>query len=117
MLDIKFVRNNPEAVKENIRKKFQDEKIELVDKVIELDREYREAKGRGDELRALRNSVSKEIGALMAKGQREEAENDDENPNDDVGKGIEELSALSNHDFFPIIVHFAFIRLHLPSIF
>ena len=74
MLDIKFVRNNPEAVKENIRKKFQDEKIELVDKVIELDREYREAKGRGDELRALRNSVSKEIGALMAKGQREEAE-------------------------------------------
>ena len=74
MLDIKFVRNNPEAVKENIRKKFQDEKIELVDKVIELDREYREAKGRGDELRALRNSVSKEIGALMAKCQREEAE-------------------------------------------
>ena len=74
MINIKFVRNNPEAVKENIRKKFQDEKIELVDKVIELDREYREAKGRVDELRALRNSVSKEIGALMAKGQREEAE-------------------------------------------
>lgn len=74
MLDIKFVRTNPDAVKENIRKKFQDEKLELVDKVIALDKEYREAKGRGDELRAQRNSVSKEIGALMAKGQKEEAE-------------------------------------------
>ena len=74
MLDIKFVRTNPDAVKENIRKKFQNEKLELVDKVIALDKEYREAKGRGDELRAQRNSVSKEIGALMAKGQKEEAE-------------------------------------------
>lgn len=74
MLDIKFVRTNPDAVKENIRKKFQDEKLELVDKVIALDKEYREAKGRGDELRAQRNSVSKEIGALMAKGMKEEAE-------------------------------------------
>ena len=74
MLDIKFVRTNPDAVKENIKKKFQDEKLELVDKVIALDKEYREAKGRGDELRAQRNSVSKEIGALMAKGQKEEAE-------------------------------------------
>ncbi len=74
MLDIKFVRTNPDAVKENIKKKFQDEKLPLVDKVIELDKEYRDAKTRGDELRALRNSVSKEIGGLMAKGMRDEAE-------------------------------------------
>ncbi len=74
MLDIKFVRTNPDVVKENIKKKFQDEKLPLVDKVIELDAEYRAAKGRGDELRAMRNSVSKEIGGLMAKGLRDEAE-------------------------------------------
>ncbi len=74
MLDIKFLRANPEVVKENIKKKYQDEKLPLVDKVIELDKEYREAKGRGDELRAMRNSVSKEIGGLMAQGKREEAE-------------------------------------------
>ncbi len=74
MLDIKFVRTNPDVVKENIKKKFQDEKLPLVDKVIELDAEYRAAKGRADELRALRNSVSKEIGGLMAQGKREEAE-------------------------------------------
>ncbi len=74
MLDIKFLRNNPDVVKENIKKKFQDEKLPLVDKVIELDAEYRAAKGRADELRGLRNSVSKEIGGLMAQGKREEAE-------------------------------------------
>ncbi len=74
MLDIKFVRTNPDVVKENIKKKFQDEKLPLVDKVIELDAEYRAAKGRADELRALRNSVSKEIGGLMAQGKRDEAE-------------------------------------------
>ena len=74
MLDIKFLRTNPDVIKENIKKKFQDEKLPLVDKVIELDAEYRAAKGRGDELRALRNSVSKEIGGLMAQGKRDEAE-------------------------------------------
>ena len=74
MFDIKFLRTNPDVVKENIKKKFQDEKLPLVDKVIELDAEYRAAKGRGDELRALRNSVSKEIGGLMAQGKRDEAE-------------------------------------------
>ncbi len=74
MLDIKFVRTNPDVVKENIKKKFQDDKLPLVDKVIELDAEYRAAKGRGDELRAMRNSVSKEIGGLMAQGKRDEAE-------------------------------------------
>jgi seryl-tRNA synthetase len=74
MLDIKYLRTNPDVVKENIKKKFQDEKLPLVDKVIELDAEYRAAKGRADELRGLRNSVSKEIGGLMAQGKREEAE-------------------------------------------
>ncbi len=74
MLDIKFVRENPDAVKENIRKKFQDEKLPLVDEAIDFDRRFRECKTRADELRANRNRVSKQIGALMAKGQREEAE-------------------------------------------
>ena len=75
MLDIKFLRSNPDIVKENIRKKFQFEKIELVDKVIELDKEYRDAKNRGDELRGQRNAISKQIGMFMAKGQKDDAEN------------------------------------------
>ena len=74
MLDIKFVRANPDAVKENIKKKFQDEKIPMVDEVIEFDAKYRAVKTRCDELRAQRNKKSKEIGGLMAKGQKEEAE-------------------------------------------
>ncbi|NLO46927.1 MAG: serine--tRNA ligase [Clostridiales bacterium] len=74
MLDIKLLRTNPELVKENIKKKFQDHKLKLVDEVIDLDRRIREAKSRGDELRNLRNTVSKEIGALMGKGLRDEAE-------------------------------------------
>ena len=74
MLDIRFVRENPELVKENIRKKYQDHKLELVDEVIELDRQCRAAKQAADDLRAERNKYSKMIGGLMAKGQREEAE-------------------------------------------
>ena len=74
MLDIKFVRANPEIVKENIKKKFQDEKLPLVDEVIQLDQEYREAKTRCDYLRSQRNSISKQIGGFMAKGQKDEAE-------------------------------------------
>ncbi len=74
MIDIKFLRENPEIVKENIRKKFQDEKLPLVDEVISLDAENRKAKQEGDDLRAKRNKISKEIGALMAKGLKEEAE-------------------------------------------
>ena len=74
MLDIKFVRSNPEIVKENIRKKFQDEKLPMVDEVIAMDEEMRAAKTRGDELRANRNAVSKEIGALMKAGKKDEAE-------------------------------------------
>ena len=74
MLDIKFVRANPDAVKENIRKKFQDEKIPMVDEVIAMDEELRAAKTRGDELRANRNSLSKQIGQLMKAGKKDEAE-------------------------------------------
>ncbi len=74
MLDIKFVRENPEIVKENIRKKFKDNKLPLVDEVIELDQKKREVNTRANDLRANRNKISKEIGGLMAKGLREEAE-------------------------------------------
>ncbi|MBQ2824792.1 MAG: serine--tRNA ligase [Clostridia bacterium] len=74
MIDIKFLRENPEAVKENIRKKFQDNKLPLVDEVIELDKQSRAAKGEADALRAERNKYSKQIGALMGQGKREEAE-------------------------------------------
>ena len=74
MIDIKFLRENPEVVKENIRKKFQDSKLPLVDEVIELDAESRKTQQEADDLRANRNKISKEIGALMAKGLKEEAE-------------------------------------------
>lgn len=72
MLDIKFLRENKELVKENIKKKFQDEKLELVDKVIELDLEYRTLKTNLDELRSQRNKISDQIGTLMREGKREE---------------------------------------------
>lgn len=73
MIDIKFLRENPGAVKENIKKKFQDSKLELVDEVITLDAESRKTQQEADELRANRNKISKEIGALMAQGKKEEA--------------------------------------------
>jgi len=74
MIDIKFLRENPEAVKENIKKKFQDKKLPLVDEVIELDAESRKTKQEADDLRASRNKISKEIGSLMGQGKKEEAE-------------------------------------------
>ena len=74
MIDIKFLRENPDVVKENIRRKFQDEKLPLVDEVIALDAESRKAKQEADDLRANRNKISKEIGTLMAQGKRDEAE-------------------------------------------
>ncbi|MCR4768084.1 MAG: serine--tRNA ligase [Saccharofermentans sp.] len=74
MLDIKFLRTNPDIVKQNIKNKFQDEKLPLVDKVIELDKEFRESKTRAEALRANRNKVSKQIGALMGQGKKDEAE-------------------------------------------
>ncbi len=74
MLDLKFVRENPEIVKKNIKNKFQDSKLPLVDEVIELDKNLREAKQQAEALRADRNKLSKQIGTLMAQGKREEAE-------------------------------------------
>ncbi len=74
MLDIKLIRTNHELVKENIKKKFQDEKLALVDEVLALDEKFRASKARGDELRQQRNTVSKEIGRLMKEGKKEEAE-------------------------------------------
>ena len=74
MLDIKFVRENPDIVKENIKKKFQDEKLELVDKVITLDKKTRELKMNGDNLRSERKKISEEIGKLFKDGKKEEAE-------------------------------------------
>ena len=74
MLDMKFVRENPDIVKQNLKNKFQEEKLPLVDEVIELDKESRAAKQEADSLRSDRNKISKQIGALMAQGKKEEAE-------------------------------------------
>ena len=91
MLDIKFLRTNPDIVKQNIKNKFQDDKLPLVDQVIELDKEFRESKTRAEYLRSQRNKISKQIGALMGQGKKEEA--------DEVKKQVtdmaEELEALS----------------------
>jgi len=74
MIDIKLVRENPNLVRENIRKKFQDQKLPLVDEVIDLDKKFRDAKTHGDTMRSDRNRISKEIGNLMRQGRKEEAE-------------------------------------------
>ena len=74
MIDIKFLRENPEAVKENIKKKFQDSKLSLVDEVIELDKESRQTQQEADDLRASRNKISKEIGGLIKDGKKEQAQ-------------------------------------------
>ena len=74
MIDIKFLRENPEIVKENIKKKFQDQKLPLVDEIIEFDKKNREATLKGDELRSMRNSLSSQIGMLMREGKKEDAE-------------------------------------------
>ena len=92
MLDIRFVRENPEAVKENIRKKFQDEKLPLVDECIALDQELRAVSTEADDLRNKRNVLSKQIGGLMAKGQKEEAEKVKAQVKE-FGDHLEELSA------------------------
>ena len=93
MIDIKLIRTNPELVKENIKKKFQDEKLELVDKVAELDKQYRETKVECDSLRNQRKVKSKEIGGLMAKGQKDEAEKVKAEVSE-LGTKLEEMEAL-----------------------
>ena len=94
MFDIKFLRENPEAVKENIKKKFQDSKLPLVDEVIEADAQYRKIIQRAESLRADRNRISKEIGGYMAKGMKEEAEN----AKAQVKAFSDELSALEKQE-------------------
>lgn len=91
MLDIKFLRENPDIVKQNIKNKFQDEKLPLVDEVIELDAQARKTQQEADNLRASRKKISKEIGALMAQGKKEEAELKKEEVNKNAAR-LEELS-------------------------
>ena len=92
MLDIKFLRNNPELVKENIRKKFQDRKVPLVDQAIELDVKIRDVKQKGDELRAKRNLLSGEIGKLMREKKVEEA-NETKKQVQDINLALNELES------------------------
>ena len=100
MIDIKWIRTNPEAVKENIKKKFQDSKLALVDEVVELDKQYRETKLACDGLRNQRKTVSKMIGGLMAQGKKEEAEEAKKQVTEksalltDLGKQLSEKEAL-----------------------
>ena len=91
MLDIKFLRENPDIVKQNIKNKFQDQKLGLVDEVIELDAEKRKTQQEADQLRADRKKISKEIGALMGQGKKEEAEQLKNQVNADAEK-LEQLS-------------------------
>lgn len=93
MLDIRFVRANPDAVKENIKKKFQDQKLVLVDEVLEFDQQFRDAKTKADGLRGERNALSKQIGGLMAQGKKDEAE-EVKAKAAQMGKELEALEAL-----------------------
>ncbi len=93
MLDLKFLRENPDIVKQNIKNKFQEDKLPLVDEVIELDAQARKAQQEADDLRANRKKISKEIGALMAQGKKEEAEAKKEEVNKNAAR-LEELSAM-----------------------
>ena len=95
MIDIKFLRENPDVVKDNIRKKFQDSKLVLVDEVIELDKKNREAKLNGDNLRAKRKLLSSQIGTLMKNGQKEEAEEIKSQVNA-INKELDENEKLEN---------------------
>ena len=95
MIDIKFLRENPDVVKDNIRKKFQDSKLVLVDEVIELDKKNREAKLNGDNLRAKRKLLSSQIGMLMKNGQKEEAEEIKSQVNA-INKELDENEKLEN---------------------
>ena len=100
MLDLKFLRENPDIVKQNIKNKFQDRKLPLVDEVIELDALSRKTQQEADDLRANRKSVSKQIGMLMGQGKKEEAEQLKEQVNKDA-EHLAELEAKEteeNHD-------------------
>ena len=107
MLDIKFVRENPEIVKQNIKNKFQDRKLPLVDEVIELDRRNREIKQEVEALRALRNTTSKQIGKLMGQGKREEAMKVKE----EIAKAGEKIDALTEEERTSLIHPFRSARM------
>ena len=94
MIDIKLIRENSELVKGNIRKKFQNKKLSLVDEIITLDKEYRESKLKGDNLRALKNKKSSEIGILMQQGKKDEANKIKE----EVSKYAEEIKTLEEKE-------------------
>ncbi|MDR1651010.1 MAG: serine--tRNA ligase [Synergistaceae bacterium] len=96
MLDIRLFRNSPEIIKENLKKKFQEHKLPLVDEIIELDRRSREARKNADDLRSRRNTLSKEIGALLAKGRRDEADSG-RGKVDELSGELAELQALEEH--------------------
>ena len=106
MLDIKFVRNNPDLVKENIKKKFQDHKLELVDKAIEIDEKNRKLMQIGDELRMNRKNLSQEIGNLMRQSNKDEAEKIKEkvNPRKWVCVGVEKEDVIIKNKGDLIIV-------------
>lgn len=111
MIDIRFLRENPEAVKENIRKKFQEQKLPLVDEVIALDEESRKTQAEADQLRSDRNKISKSIGALMGQGKKDEAEKAKE----EVAKINERLTALEPREA-EITARIREIMLTIPQI-
>ena len=111
MIDIRFLRENPEAVKENIRKKFQEQKLPLVDEVIALDEESRKTQAEADQLRSDRNKISKSIGALMGQGKKDEAEKAKE----EVAKINERLAALEPREA-EIMARIREIMLTIPQI-
>jgi seryl-tRNA synthetase len=111
MLDIRMFREEPDKIRENLRKKFQEEKLPLVDQVIELDRRYREVKSRSDELRGLRNKISKEIGGLYAKGLKAEAEEAKKK----VGAMADELASLEAQEG-PLADELKALIMQIPNI-
>ncbi|HHX72513.1 MAG TPA: serine--tRNA ligase, partial [Clostridiales bacterium] len=111
MLDIRMFREEPDKIRENLRKKFQEEKLPLVDQVIELDRRYREVKSRSDELRGLRNKISKEIGGLYAKGLKAEAEEAKKK----VGAMADELASLEAQEG-PLADELKALMMQIPNI-
>ena len=111
MIDIRFLRENPEVVKENIRKKFQEQKLPLVDEVIALDEESRKTQAEADQLRSDRNKISKSIGALMGQGKKDEAEKAKE----EVAKINERLAALEPREA-EITARIREIMLTIPQI-
>ena len=118
MIDIAILRENPTLVKENMKKKFQDEKIGLVDEAYKLDKDYREVLTKASELRAMRNKLSKEIGQFMREGNKEAAENNKRQVNEmaEELKQLEELEVKYGSELKAIMMkipNFIYESLHL----